>query len=149
MSKNDLTSRETDSIPFLDILGMAEGNILIIAASLPTLGPVFRSVKRKARTRMGLKPRTVPNQPPLVETVGKIRTRKLRHHKFKSFLDTDLESGSVTAIMPTTNNTATMTDVPLVETGTSGRNEKDIHMKFEVRVSSEALPTAKENPKSL
>lgn len=39
----------TDPVPYLDILGVAEGAILIICASLPTLGPLFR----QARDRYG------------------------------------------------------------------------------------------------
>jgi len=34
-----------DPVPYLDILGVAEGAILLICASLPTLGPLFRSIR--------------------------------------------------------------------------------------------------------
>ncbi|KAI1340349.1 hypothetical protein F5Y15DRAFT_55497 [Xylariaceae sp. FL0016] len=34
-------------LPYLDILGMTEGYVLIICASLPTLGPLFRSARGK------------------------------------------------------------------------------------------------------
>ncbi|KAL6864534.1 hypothetical protein J3F83DRAFT_140838 [Trichoderma novae-zelandiae] len=37
----------TYSVPYLDIFGVAEGALLIIGASLPTLGPLFRLVKGK------------------------------------------------------------------------------------------------------
>lgn len=36
-----------DPVPFLDILGVLEGCILLICASLPTLGPLVRLVKAK------------------------------------------------------------------------------------------------------
>ncbi|KAH9991516.1 hypothetical protein F4779DRAFT_609567 [Xylariaceae sp. FL0662B] len=37
----------TYPLPYLDILAMSEGFILIICSSLPTLGPLFRAVKGK------------------------------------------------------------------------------------------------------
>ena len=40
----------SDPVPFLDILGLGEGCILLICASLPTLGPLFRLVKGKIAT---------------------------------------------------------------------------------------------------
>ncbi|OTB14555.1 hypothetical protein K445DRAFT_318968 [Daldinia sp. EC12] len=46
--------QETDPtypMPYLDILGMSEGYILIICSSLPTLGPLFRVVKGKITSR--------------------------------------------------------------------------------------------------
>ncbi|OTB09661.1 hypothetical protein M426DRAFT_18291 [Hypoxylon sp. CI-4A] len=45
---------ETDPtypVPYLDILGMSEGYILIICSSLPTLGPLFRAAKGKLTSR--------------------------------------------------------------------------------------------------
>lgn len=47
--KNKLLTRKpfTDPVPFLDILGVLEGCILLICASLPTLGPLVRLVKAK------------------------------------------------------------------------------------------------------
>ncbi|KAI1396773.1 hypothetical protein F4819DRAFT_117511 [Hypoxylon fuscum] len=41
----------TFPVPYLDILGMSEGYILIICSSLPTLGPLFRATKRKLTSR--------------------------------------------------------------------------------------------------
>lgn len=46
-SKPANDSLSTDPVPFLDILGVAEGSILIICASLPTLGPLIRTTKGK------------------------------------------------------------------------------------------------------
>ncbi|KAM0251708.1 hypothetical protein ACHAQJ_008029 [Trichoderma viride] len=40
----------TYSVPYLDIFGVAEGALLIIGASLPTLGPLFRVIKCKVTT---------------------------------------------------------------------------------------------------
>ncbi|KAK4170687.1 hypothetical protein QBC36DRAFT_391507 [Triangularia setosa] len=37
----------TYPVPYLDILGVAEGCILMVCASLPTLGPLYRSTKTK------------------------------------------------------------------------------------------------------
>lgn len=36
-----------DPVPYLDILGIAEGCILLVCASMPTLGPLVRFTKRK------------------------------------------------------------------------------------------------------
>ncbi|KAI2602100.1 hypothetical protein GGR54DRAFT_553304 [Hypoxylon sp. NC1633] len=41
----------TYTVPYLDILGIAEGYILIICSSLPTLGPLFRAAKQKLTSR--------------------------------------------------------------------------------------------------
>ncbi|KAI8965113.1 hypothetical protein F5Y11DRAFT_355182 [Daldinia sp. FL1419] len=41
----------TYPVPYLDILGMSEGYILIICSSLPTLGPLFRAAKVKITSR--------------------------------------------------------------------------------------------------
>lgn len=43
----DITTNRADSVPYLDIFGVAEGALLIIGASLPTLGPMFRVLKYK------------------------------------------------------------------------------------------------------
>jgi len=45
-----LATDPTYPVPFLDILGVSEGCILIITASLPTLGPLVRAVKAKVST---------------------------------------------------------------------------------------------------
>ncbi|RGP61074.1 integral membrane [Fusarium longipes] len=45
-----LAENPTYPVPFLDILGLGEGCILLICASLPTLGPLFRLVKGKIST---------------------------------------------------------------------------------------------------
>ncbi|KAG5980444.1 hypothetical protein E4U55_004021 [Claviceps digitariae] len=47
----------TYPVPYLDILGVAEGAILLICASLPTLGPLIRLVKNRVMTaQMSRKP---------------------------------------------------------------------------------------------
>ncbi|GKU06342.1 integral membrane protein [Fusarium langsethiae] len=45
-----LAENPTYPVPFLDILGLGEGCILLICASLPTLGPLFRFAKGKIAT---------------------------------------------------------------------------------------------------
>jgi hypothetical protein len=40
-------------VPYLDILGIAEGCILMVCASLPTLGPLIRVVTGKMTSRGG------------------------------------------------------------------------------------------------
>ncbi|KAL6917389.1 hypothetical protein ACHAPO_010114 [Fusarium lateritium] len=45
-----LAENPTYPVPFLDILGLGEGCILLICASLPTLGPLFRCAKGKIAT---------------------------------------------------------------------------------------------------
>ncbi|OTA06218.1 hypothetical protein A9Z42_0069460 [Trichoderma parareesei] len=44
---NSMAEDRTYSVPYLDIFGVAEGALLIIGASLPTLGPLFRLLKGK------------------------------------------------------------------------------------------------------
>ncbi|KAI0846446.1 hypothetical protein F5Y00DRAFT_264640 [Daldinia vernicosa] len=46
------TTDPTYAVPYLDILGMSEGYILIICSSLPTLGPLFRAAKVKITSRV-------------------------------------------------------------------------------------------------
>ena len=48
-----LTVELSDPVPYLDILGVAEGCILIICASLPTLGPLVRATRGKLTTTTG------------------------------------------------------------------------------------------------
>ncbi|KAL5087400.1 hypothetical protein Trisim1_007800 [Trichoderma cf. simile WF8] len=43
----EMEQDRTYSVPYLDIFGVAEGALLIIGASLPTLGPMFRVLKCK------------------------------------------------------------------------------------------------------
>ncbi|KAG8671943.1 hypothetical protein FPOAC2_05305 [Fusarium poae] len=45
-----LAENPTYPVPFLDILGLGEGCILLICASLPTLGPLFRFAKGRMAT---------------------------------------------------------------------------------------------------
>jgi hypothetical protein len=40
-------------VPYLDILGIAEGCILMVCASLPTLGPLYRVARGKLTTGAG------------------------------------------------------------------------------------------------
>ncbi|KAI5365788.1 hypothetical protein J4E82_011171 [Alternaria postmessia] len=50
-----LAENPTYPVPLLDILGLGEGCILVVCSSLPTLGPLFRSVRGKVRTLSGSK----------------------------------------------------------------------------------------------
>ncbi|KLU81780.1 hypothetical protein MAPG_00861 [Magnaporthiopsis poae ATCC 64411] len=43
----------TYPIPFLNMLGLAEGSILIVCASVPTLGPLYRKARGKFTDRYG------------------------------------------------------------------------------------------------
>ncbi|KAL2157490.1 hypothetical protein VTH06DRAFT_6041 [Thermothelomyces fergusii] len=50
----DILDRDpTYPVPYLDILGMAEGTILVVCASLPTLGPLFIAAKRRISNATG------------------------------------------------------------------------------------------------
>lgn len=53
-------AKSTDPVPYLDILGIAEGSILLICASIPTLGPLFHLVRGTFTSRGGS--RSMPNQ---------------------------------------------------------------------------------------
>ncbi|KFX94286.1 hypothetical protein V495_07729 [Pseudogymnoascus sp. VKM F-4514 (FW-929)] len=50
----------TYPVPYLDILGVAEGSILLICASIPTLGPLFRFARGTLTSRGGS--RSIPSQ---------------------------------------------------------------------------------------
>ncbi|KFZ07658.1 hypothetical protein V501_06250 [Pseudogymnoascus sp. VKM F-4519 (FW-2642)] len=50
----------TDPVPYLDILGVAEGSILLICASIPTLGPLFHFARGTLTSGGGS--RSMPNQ---------------------------------------------------------------------------------------
>ncbi|OBT61042.1 hypothetical protein VE03_09157 [Pseudogymnoascus sp. 23342-1-I1] len=50
----------TYPVPYLDILGVAEGSILLICASIPTLGPLFRFARGTITGGGGS--RSIPNQ---------------------------------------------------------------------------------------
>ncbi|KAH6886867.1 hypothetical protein B0T10DRAFT_75666 [Thelonectria olida] len=53
-----LAQDPTYPVPFLDILGVSEGCILIICASLPTLGPLFRLARGKLPSTEGSRGRS-------------------------------------------------------------------------------------------
>jgi hypothetical protein len=42
-----------DPVPYLDILGVAEGFVLLVCSSLPTLGPLYRAVKGRVGSSNG------------------------------------------------------------------------------------------------
>ncbi|KAJ2900960.1 hypothetical protein MKZ38_002195 [Zalerion maritima] len=112
-----LATDPTYPVPYLDILGMAEGNILIICASLPTLGPIFRAFKRKFRDTvnsqgsnshpLGSGPTTQGTHSRTQSTSSKSNWSGFRPQKKIS--EEDLEDGSTTGIMRPSS------DIPLVE----------------------------------
>ncbi|KAM5346419.1 hypothetical protein ACJ41O_009424 [Fusarium nematophilum] len=86
----------TYPVPYLDILGLAEGCILLICASLPTLGPLFRLARGKLTSRndsRGPSQRVASNQDHHSEPSG--RWDKLRGHGVDN-----VEHASTTWSMP-------------------------------------------------
>ncbi|KAF4461219.1 integral membrane [Fusarium albosuccineum] len=98
-----LAEDPTYPVPFLDILGLSEGCILVVCASLPTLGPLFRLARGKLSTinsSHGPSQRVASNQGNHSESSG--RWDKLRGHR----LD-DVENRS-------TGMGSSVDDIPLV-----------------------------------
>ncbi|KAI0382240.1 hypothetical protein F5Y04DRAFT_51373 [Hypomontagnella monticulosa] len=93
----------TYPVPYLDVLGMAEGYILIICSSLPTLGPLFRAAKGKITSRGTGTNRSGANVGSSLHSLHKSfpHTKERRH--------TDDIEGSVDG-----GNASSIDDIPLV-----------------------------------
>lgn len=125
-----------DPVPYLDILGIAEGTILIICASLPALGPLFRIAHGKitsySRSRGTTQLSGGPDEQEIVSQGGHRGWNSLKGHK----LDSDVEGQSTLNLRPSFDA------IPLV---TSKKNHfskaelegTGIHKTVEVSVSSE------------
>ncbi|KAF7561194.1 hypothetical protein G7046_g2952 [Stylonectria norvegica] len=122
----------TYPVPYLDILGLAEGCILIVCASLPTLGPLFRLARGKLTTLNSSRGRSeqpgTSNQG--IPSENSDRWANLRGHK----LD-DPEHGS-------TGMGSSVDDIPLVSSSRDAqRPSNDIYKTVEVTVDSVRHPS--------
>ncbi|KAK4107681.1 hypothetical protein N656DRAFT_840245 [Canariomyces notabilis] len=131
----------TYPVPYLDILGVAEGCILMVCASLPTLGPLYRAIRGQVTdgsrgTEQMMTGSGQYGNGQGASHGGSRNWDKVRGHK----LDSDVEASSL-HLRPSFDA------IPLVSTGnTSSRGggaEPDgmggIHKTMEVSVSSETL----------
>ncbi|KAK5997732.1 hypothetical protein PT974_00089 [Cladobotryum mycophilum] len=107
---NELAKDLTYPVPYLNILGIAEAAILLICASLPTLGPLFRLAKGKITS---IASRNSKNHSGVIDSQGRragtivtIGQWSTRHHKLK-----DPENISTTGVH-------SVDDIPLVTTST-------------------------------
>ncbi|KAK4125665.1 hypothetical protein N657DRAFT_642403 [Parathielavia appendiculata] len=119
----------TYPVPYLDILGVAEGCILMVCASLPTLGPLYRAARGNLTTGAGDSAQLSANQ--FGNSNGGTRNwDSVKGHK----LESDAEGESL-HLRPSFDA------IPLVTTAkTTGHvEEMGIRKTMEVSLSSEAF----------
>lgn len=122
-----------DPVPYLEILGLAEGFVLLIAASLPTLGPIFRAARSKIRTTYGSH-KDPANQ---LHSSGKSLSRGTYNSEWDRLRGHRLEDPA-----PSTRTRPSLDDIPLVERGDASHRQyqrNNIHKTVEISVSSETL----------
>ncbi|CAJ2502619.1 Uu.00g100130.m01.CDS01 [Anthostomella pinea] len=138
-----LPTDPTYPVPFLDILGTAEGAILLVCTSFPTLGPLYRMCRGKLYDKYGSRGATTRRT-----TDGNAISRP--HHGGGTSGDWDNlkgiklgEQGSVSGSRPSTDV------MPLVPTAKYEPNARrfsyvdtapnDIHKTVEIQISSESM----------
>jgi hypothetical protein len=114
-----------DPVPYLDILGVAEGCILIVCASLPTLGPLVRTARNKISSSMGQSRDRVTGD----SGQGGSDWSNIRGHKL----------GNVDDEGPSSNIHASVDDIPLVSSSSGLQNKGVIHKTTEFELQSEDL----------
>ncbi|KAI6082975.1 hypothetical protein F4821DRAFT_245913 [Hypoxylon rubiginosum] len=126
---------ETDPtypVPYLDILGMSEGYILMICSSLPTLGPLFRAAKGKLTSREISTNKSGAR-------VGGSSLHSLHQsygHSKEQRLTDELERST------SGGNSSSVDDIPLVSTShamSSSSADTRIHKTVAISVTSEAM----------
>ncbi|KAL2173880.1 uncharacterized protein P884DRAFT_251177 [Thermothelomyces heterothallicus CBS 202.75] len=138
-----LAKDPTYPVPYLDILGVAEGTILIVCASLPTLGPLYKAARGRISSATGggsgggssSKQLSGRQLGASQATSGPSRNRDwdgVRGHK----LESDAEESSSLHLRPSFDA------IPLVTTAQARGMTDDpegggIHRTLEVSVSSE------------
>ncbi|RYP77040.1 hypothetical protein DL771_001330 [Monosporascus sp. 5C6A] len=123
----------TYPVPYLDILGMAEGFVLVTAACLPTLGPVFRAAKGKLTSAYSSSSAS-RNQ---LDEGSKDHSRAMSGNNWDNFKGHRLDDPASSI-----GTRPSLDDIPLVTTSRVGRNQderKDIQKAVDISVSSETL----------
>lgn len=121
-----------DPVPYLDILGMSEGYILMICSSLPTLGPLFRAAKGKLTSREISTNKSGAR-------VGGSSLHSLHQsygHSKEQRLTDELERST------SGGNSSSVDDIPLVSTShamSSSSADTRIHKTVAISVTSEAM----------
>ncbi|KAM0458534.1 hypothetical protein ACHAPV_005926 [Trichoderma viride] len=103
-----MATDRTYSVPYLDIFGVAEGALLIIGASLPTLGPLFRVIKCKVTTYASNHSASHPSGDRSQSNPGGHSTSWLHKRGHREFDDEENVS--------TTGMHSSVDDIPLVST---------------------------------
>ncbi|KAJ9143499.1 Integral membrane protein [Pleurostoma richardsiae] len=121
----------TYPVPYLDILGVSEGFVLLVCASLPALGPLFRAAKGKVTSAT----RTAQGSHNQLDS-GEVRSHggSRNWDSFKGHKLEDAEHSSTLNLRPSFDA------IPLVTTS-KGKdyNKTGIHKTMEVSVSSESF----------
>ncbi|KAI1776994.1 hypothetical protein F4818DRAFT_439355 [Hypoxylon cercidicola] len=124
---------ETDPtypVPYLDILGMSEGYILMICSSLPTLGPLFRAAKGKLTSRDHTTNKSGAN----VGTSFHSLHKSFAHSKEQRLTDEVERSIG--------GNSSSVDDIPLVSNSSmmsSSATDTRIHKTVNISVTTEAI----------
>lgn len=125
----ELTPFRLDPVAYLDILGMAEGFILLVCASLPSLGPFVRMIRGKVYSTNGSNSRSEGHN---LSSSGQSRGWMSSNHS---------KSGNLEQPTP---KRSSVDEIPLV-TPPQDHSSKDIHWEMKVSVWSEDR-TSKSNP---
>lgn len=126
-----LVTDPTYPVPYLDILGTAEGCILIVCASLPTLGPLFRLGKGKVTNMYGSGPGSHNQLGDSTPSHSRSMSRNWDNFKGGHKLE-DPEQSIATRV--------SIDAIPLVtRSKTNDYNHKDIHKTVNVSVSSDSI----------
>ncbi|RYP09038.1 hypothetical protein DL764_001534 [Monosporascus ibericus] len=123
----------TYPVPYLDILGMGEGFVLVTAASLPTLGPVFRAAKGKLTSVRSSRSASRSQ----LDAGSKDHSRAMGSNNWDNFKGHRLEDPASSI-----GTRPSLDDIPLVATSRAGgdQNErKDIQKTVEESISPETL----------
>ncbi|KAL2130630.1 hypothetical protein VTI74DRAFT_6131 [Chaetomium olivicolor] len=129
----------TYPVPYLDILGVAEGTILIVCASLPTLGPLFRAAKEKITDGSRGAGSMSRNQ---FEASGQGLSaggsRNWDHYKGQK-LDSDIGEQSSLHLRPSFDAIPLVTADKTSNVGGDMEGSRGIHKTMEVSVSLESF----------
>ncbi|KAH9906186.1 hypothetical protein F4778DRAFT_635747 [Xylariomycetidae sp. FL2044] len=132
-----LATDPTYPVPFLDIMGVSEGAILLICTSLSTLGPLYRAGRTKLSDAYGSKPGTK-----FQSRGGQSHGRTLQGNtkdEWENLKGHKLEEGN--------QNSRPSTDViPLVDAPAGSQKSvresqytHEIHKTVEIQISSESM----------